>query len=97
MFLLHILQVVYMCILCDSTNINTVMKCKHTNAFSQPFAAILVNCAPSGDMYNYSTPHILKENFDNSRTIGTTTYRYHKCIVYDKLLKPRQPFRITLY
>jgi len=24
-------------------------------------------------------------------------YRYLKCIVYDKLLKPRQSFRITLY
>jgi disulfide oxidoreductase YuzD len=25
------------------------------------------------------------------------TYSYLKCIVYDKLLKPRQKFRITLY
>jgi len=24
-------------------------------------------------------------------------YSYLKCIVYDKLLKPRQSFRITLY
>ena len=35
------------------------------NAFSQPFAAILVNCAPSGEMHNYCTPHIIKENFEN--------------------------------
>jgi len=28
--LLHILQVLYMCTLCDSTNINTIMKCTHT-------------------------------------------------------------------
>ena len=35
------------------------------NAFSLPFAAILVNCAPSGEMHNYSTPHIIKENFEN--------------------------------
>jgi len=35
------------------------------NAFSLPFAAILVNCAPSGEMYNYCTPHIIKENFEN--------------------------------
>jgi hypothetical protein len=35
------------------------------NAFSLPFASILVNCAPSGEMYNYCTPHI-KENFENS-------------------------------
>jgi len=35
------------------------------NAFSLPFAAILVNCAPSGEMRNYCTPHIIKENFEN--------------------------------
>ena len=44
-FLLHTLQVLYMCTLCDPTNVNS----------------------------------------------------YLKCIVYDKLLKPRQSFRITLY
>ena len=35
------------------------------NAFSLPFAAILVNCAPSGEMHYYCTPHIIKENFEN--------------------------------
>ena len=30
-----------------------------------PFAAILVNCAPSGEMHNYCTPHIIKENYEN--------------------------------
>jgi len=35
------------------------------NAFSLPFAAVLVNCAPSGEMHNYCTPHIMKENFEN--------------------------------
>ena len=35
------------------------------NAFSLPFVAMLVNCAPSGEMHNYCTPHIIKENFDN--------------------------------
>jgi hypothetical protein len=29
------------------------------------FAAILVNCAPSGEIHNYCTPHIIKENYDN--------------------------------
>jgi len=29
--------------------------------------------------------------------MGATTYSYLKCIVYDKLLKPRQSFLITLY
>jgi len=27
--------------------------------------AILANCAPSGEMHNYCTPHIIKENFEN--------------------------------
>jgi len=35
------------------------------NAFSLPFATILVNCAPSGEMHNYCTPHIIKENSGN--------------------------------
>ena len=34
------------------------------NAFSLPFAAILVNCAPSGELHNYYTPQIIKENFE---------------------------------
>jgi len=29
-FLLHTLQVLYICIIGDSTNINAIMKCKHT-------------------------------------------------------------------
>jgi hypothetical protein len=39
--------------------------CSTTNAFSLPFAAILVNCAPSGELHNYCTPHIIKENYEN--------------------------------
>jgi len=35
------------------------------NAFSLPFAAILVNCAPSWEMHNYCTQHIIKENYEN--------------------------------
>ena len=35
------------------------------NAFSLPFAAILVNCAPCGEMHNYCTPHVIKENFES--------------------------------
>ena len=34
------------------------------NAFSLPFAAILGNCAPSGEMHNYLTPHTIKENWE---------------------------------
>jgi len=35
------------------------------NAFSLLFAAILVNCAPSGEMHNCCTLHITKENSEN--------------------------------
>ena len=35
------------------------------NAFTLPFAAILVNCAPSGEMHNYCTSRIIEENFEN--------------------------------
>ena len=35
------------------------------NAFSLLFAAILVNCAQSGEIHNYCTPHIITENFEN--------------------------------
>jgi len=33
--------------------------------FQWRFAAILVNCASSGEMYNYCTPHIIQENFES--------------------------------
>jgi len=35
------------------------------NSFSLLFAAILANCAPSGEMHNYCTAHIIKENSEN--------------------------------
>jgi len=67
--------------------------------FQWRFAAKLVNCAPSGEMHNYCTPHIIKkkklwEFLDLSVQL---TYCYLKCIVYDKLLKPWQSFLITLH
>jgi len=43
-------------------------------------------------MHNYCTPHIIKENWeflDPSLQLHTP--------IYDKLLKPRQSFRVTLY
>ena len=65
-FLLHTLQVLYMCTHCDSTHINTIIEFVCTqNAFSLPFAAILVNYAPSGEMHKYFTLHIIKENSEN--------------------------------
>jgi hypothetical protein len=33
--------------------------------FQWRFAAILVICAPSGEIHNYCIPHIIKENYDN--------------------------------
>jgi hypothetical protein len=45
------------------------------NAFSLPFVAILVNCAPSGEMHNYCTPHIIKESFE-SFLIHRCNYKY---------------------
>jgi len=70
--------------------------CQHV-AFSLPFAAILVNCAPSWEIHNYCTRHIIKKTLRISWSIGATVYSYRKCIVYDKLLKPWQSFWITLY
>jgi hypothetical protein len=64
--------------------------------FQWRFATVLVNCAPSGEINNYCTPHIIKENFRNF-LIHRCNYILLKCIVYDKLLKPRQSFWITLY
>jgi len=96
MFSLNNLQVFYMCTLCDSTNINSIMKCEHTKPLSMPFSDILVNFAPIGEMHNYFTPHIIKKTLRISKSVGATKYSYLKCTVYDKLLKPRQSFRITL-
>ena len=65
-FLLHTLQVLYMCTLWwfyKHQNDNRVRSTQ--NAFSLPFAALLVNCAPSGEMHYYCTPHIIKENSEN--------------------------------
>ena len=57
-----------MCTLCDSTNINTkiefVPNCLY-HVSGSSFAAILVNSAPSGEMHNYCTPHIIKEKSEN--------------------------------
>jgi len=38
-----------------------------------------------------------KKTLRISWSIGATIYSYLKCILYDKLLKPRQSFLITLY
>ena len=96
MFSLNNLQVLYMCTLCDSTNINSIMICEPKNPLSMPFSDILLNFAPIGEMHNYCTLYIITKTLRISRSVGATTYSYLKCTVYDKLLKPRQSFRITL-
>ena len=71
-FLWHTLQVLYMCTLCDSTNINTKFVPNCLQHVSGTQFAILVNCAPSGEMHNYCTPHIIKEDSEN--------FLIHRCI-----------------
>ena len=66
-FLRHTLQVLYMCTFLwfykhpheNRIRSKLFVACQYA-AFSLPFVAILVNCAPSGEMYNYCTPHIIK-------------------------------------
>jgi len=64
-FLLRTLQVLYMRTLCDSTNINTIIEFVPHKTPSHCCSPPLVNCAPSGVMHNYCTPHIIKESFEN--------------------------------
>jgi len=52
-----------------------------------------------GEMHNYCTPHIIIENVENF-LIHRCNYEYillSQVYLYDKLLKPRQSFWISLY
>jgi len=88
-FLLHTLQVLYMCTLCDCTTINTIIE-------------FVTNCLQhvSGDGFNGGSDSYLqfRDTCGKRRKhkIKKYIHSYLKCIVYDKLLKPRQSFRITL-
>ena len=67
------------------------------NAFSLPFAAILVNCAPSGEMHNYCTPHIIKENWEffyPSMQLYTAIW---SVLCMTSCYNPWQSFLINLY
>jgi hypothetical protein len=72
------------------------------NALSLPFAAILVNCAPSGEMYNYCTPHIIKENFESSLIhrcnyiLLSQVYCVWKVVEYPKIIFNNPVFMHTL-
>ena len=70
--------------------------CQHV-ACSLPFAAILVNCAPSGEMHNYCTPHVIKENYENLWIHRCKNILISQVYCVWQLLKPRQSFWITLY
>jgi hypothetical protein len=48
-------------------------------------------------MHNYCTPHIIKENTENFLIHRYNYILLSQRTVYDKLLKPRQSFRITQY
>ena len=67
------------------------------NAFSLPFAAILVNCAPSGEMHNYCTRHIIKENYENFLIHRCNYILLSEVYCVWQVVKPRQSFWITLY
>ena len=94
-FLLHTLHVLYMRTLCDSTNINTIMSCKHTKRLLTAVRHHLSKLRSKRK--NEKLLHTAHHKRKTPRSIGATTYSCLKCIVYDKLLKPRQSIRITLY
>jgi len=53
-----------MCFLFNRTKVEFVPNCLYHFSCS-PFAAILVNRTPSGEIHNYCTPHIIKGNYEN--------------------------------
>jgi len=88
-FLLHTVQVLYMCTLCDSTDINTIIQfVPHVSGDG---------LYGGSDLYLQFRDTCGKRRNITSGSIGTSTYSCLKCIVYYRLLKPRQSFRITLY
>ena len=91
-FLLHTLQVLYMCTLCDSTNINTIIE------FLQKRWYHVNGDGVNGGSDSY--PHFRDTRGKRYVTKPWSVvllnrkhiYSYLRCIVYDKLLKPRQSF-----
>jgi len=67
------------------------------NAFSLPFAAILVNCAPSGEMHNYCIPRIIKENSENVLIHRCNYILLSQVYCVWQVVKTWQSFQITLY
>ena len=82
-----------MCTLCDSTNINTIMKCKyikrHLTAFRRHLSKLHSKRRNAQLLQTAHHKRKLWEFLDPSMQ--------QHIPIYDKLLKPRQSFRITLY
>ena len=71
------------------------------NAFSLSLAAILVNCAASGEMHNYCKPHIIKENSENFLThrcnyiLLSQVYCVWKVVKTPTIISNNPVFRVT--
>ena len=60
-------------------------------------AAILVYCAPSGEIHNCCTPHIIKGNVENFLIHRWNYILLSQVYSVWEVVKPRQSFLITLY
>jgi len=82
-----------MCTLCDSTNINTIIEfvSNCTTSAVMVSVAVLIRTFSSGILAGK------RRNINLILDVTPHIYSSLKCVVYDKLLKPRQSFRITLY
>jgi len=98
-FLLHTLKEFHMCTLCDSTNINTIIdnhRWHATDSLERTRLSCWCLLNHKGCTYRAPVNYVTKTwsvVLLNKKYI----YSYLKCIVYDKLLKSRQSFWITLY
>ena len=86
-FLWRTLEVLYMCTLCDSTNINTKIEFVCSMSALVVSMAVLIRTFSSGrNAYLLHTAHHKRK-----------LWEFLDPSVYDKLLKPRQSFLITLF
>jgi len=88
-----------MCTPCGSTNINTIIDNHHWHATnSVERTRLSCWCLWNHKGCTYRAPLRYETNTWSVFLLNKkNVYSYLKCIVYDKLLKPRQSFRITLY
>ena len=115
-FLSHTLQVLYMCTLCDSANINTIIEfIPHvsgdgfsggSDSYLQFWDTMCMYVCVCVYIYIYIYIERERERAPVRYVTKTSSvvllnkkyiFSYLKCIVYDKLLKPRQSFQITLH